>query len=273
MSTRPSFEDLDPVTQADPPEAQERRDTGALPGHPIPPPRDESHYAQGLPRSSAPAQRTHTQQWLLRRSLSRWLLMAPVRLLYRTWTRIAARLFPEEAQRSRLVEQIGIPLPDRLDMSWVTGSLAVGGRVRQEDLERLARSGITRVVDTRAEYRDNEEALNRAGIQLLYLPVPDTQPLTVEQLMEGATWVLQQVRDGQRVLIHCEHGVGRSVLLTCAVLVLDGYSAEAALRLVQAKRWQASPNHRQVKRLHEFEEAVRSHLPVPEAGMNRQESK
>ncbi len=198
------------------------------------------------------------QQRFRRRSFGRWLLMAPLRLGYRFWTRIAAHLFPEDTQRARLAEQVGVPLPDRLDMSWVTKSLAVGGRVREEDIARLARSGITCVIDTRAEYRDDEAALSREGIQLLYLPTPDTHPLSVEDLLRGSEWALQQIRDGQRVLIHCEHGVGRSVLLTCAVLVRDGLSTEAALQLVQAKRWQASPNHRQIKRLHEFEEALQA---------------
>ncbi|HEU5368746.1 MAG TPA: dual specificity protein phosphatase [Ktedonobacterales bacterium] len=208
----------------------------------------------------AATQRAQSQQRVLRRSFGRWLLMAPMRLLYRFWTRIAAHLFPEDTSRARLAEQVGVALPDRLDMSWVTSSLAVGGRVREEDIERLARAGITRVIDTRSEYKDDEAALKRAGIQLLHLPTPDTHPLTVEDLKKGSEWALQQIRDGQRALIHCEHGVGRSVLLTCAVLVRDGYSAETALRLVQTKRWQASPNHRQIKRLHEFEEALQAEL-------------
>lgn len=227
------------------------------------PPTDEAE-----PRTPPPAARTEegdmppadaqAQQRFRRRSFGRWLMMAPLRLLYRFWTRIAAHLFPEDTQRAHLAEQVGVPLPDRLDMSWVTSALAVGGRIREEDIARLARSGVTCVIDTRAEYQDDEAALNREGIQLLYLPTPDTYPLTVEQLMEGSAWALQQIRNGQRVLIHCEHGVGRSVLLTCAVLVRDGISAEAALRQVQAKRWQASPNHRQIKRLHEFEEALQA---------------
>ena len=59
-----------------------------------------------------------------------------------------------------------------------------------------------------------------------------------------------------RVLIHCEHGVGRSALLTCAVLVYNGMHAQDALQLVLNKRWEAAPNHRQVKRLREFESFV-----------------
>jgi protein-tyrosine phosphatase len=194
-----------------------------------------------------------------RRSFGRWLAMGPMRLLYRLWTRLAAHTFPEDTQRARLAEHLGLPIPDRLDLSWVTGSLAVGGRVRPDDIALLASKGVTRVVDTRAEYRDDEAALNHEGIELLYLPTPDTHPMTIEELLTGTQWVLRQIKEGQKVLIHCEHGVGRSVLLTCASLVRDGYSSEQARRLVQSKRWQASPNHRQITRLHEFEEIVRAH--------------
>src|ERR1051326_4605835 len=82
-----------------------------------------------------------------RRSFGRWLVMAPIRLLYRFWTRIAATVFPEGTKRAQVAEQVGIALPDRLDLSWVTSSLAVGGRVREEDIARLAQAGITCVVD------------------------------------------------------------------------------------------------------------------------------
>ena len=138
-------------------------------------------------------------------------------------------------------------------MSWVTDHLAVGGRIHPEDIHALALSGITHVIDTRSEYRDDAAALAKESIELLHLPTPDTYPLTVEQLEKGAAWAQQRIQNGGRVLIHCEHGVGRSVLLTCAVLVYGGMKARDALALVQEKRWQASPNQRQVDRLKEFE--------------------
>jgi protein tyrosine phosphatase (PTP) superfamily phosphohydrolase (DUF442 family) len=189
-------------------------------------------------------------------SSAHWLSTGIVRLLYRLWTRIAANVFPEDSKSEQLARVLHIPLPDRLNMSWVTDRLAVGGRVRPEDIKALGRVGITDVIDTRSEYRDDEQALAREGIQLLYLPTPDTHPLSVEQLMQGAEWASKRIRQGRRVLIHCEHGVGRSVLLTCAVLVYNGMHARDALRLVQQKRWQAAPNQRQVSRLKEFESAL-----------------
>ena len=200
---------------------------------------------------------------LRRRGAARWALTGGLRLLYRWWTRLAAALFPEDSERARLATQIGIPLPDRLNMSWVTPQLAVGGRVRPEDVGRLARSGVTCVVDTRSEHKDDEQALAAEGIRLLYLPTPDTHPLSLSDLRRGAEWVNQQLSSGGRVLIHCEHGVGRSVLLTAASLVAGGMSAHDAVALVQRRRWQAAPNHRQIIRLQEFEREVRSAQATP----------
>ncbi len=150
------------------------------------------------------------------------------------------------------MERIGIPMPDRLDLSWITPDLAVGGRVREGDIPKLQQAGITRVVDVRQEHRDDEAALNAHHIKLLYLPTPDTYPLSLEDLRRGAQWINEQRREHQRVLVHCEHGVGRSVLLAAAALVCEGYTPHEAFELIGKKRWQASPNRRQVARLTEF---------------------
>jgi protein-tyrosine phosphatase len=198
-------------------------------------------------------------------SRARWFFTGLVRVAYRRWTRIAVRLFPEDSASERLARKLHLPLPDQLNMDWVTEHLAVGGRVHPDDIPALARAGVTHVIDTRSEYCDDAEAMAREKIELLYLPAKDTFPLTVEQLTDGASWAAERIRQGGRVLIHCEHGVGRSVLLTCAVLVYTGMSAHEALQLVQAKRWQAAPNHRQVQRLREFE-AARLAPPQPVAG-------
>jgi len=185
-----------------------------------------------------------------------WFFMGIVRVLYRGWTRIAAFLFPEDSTSERIALALHIPLPDKLNMSWVTDQLAVGGRVHREDIKAVAQAGITAIVDTRSEHSDDAQALAKEHIELLRLPTADSRPFTLEQMMQGAQWVQERVEQEGRVLIHCEHGVGRSVLLTCAVLVYGGMHAQHALQLVKQKRWQASPNHRQVKRLREFESVV-----------------
>lgn len=216
-----------------------------------PPPIEEDNLG-GTPLPSAAAEAPQVKF-----SFMHWASMGVVRLLYRWWTRIAVRLFPENSKSEQIARSLHLPLPDTLNMSWVTNHLAVGGRIRPEDIPMLSRAGVTHVVDTRSEYSDDKDALAKEHIALLYLPTPDTYPLTVEQLQEGAIWVNQAISQGGHVLIHCEHGVGRSVLLTCASLVHSGMHASEALELVKEKRWQAAPNHRQVARLREFESATR----------------
>jgi protein tyrosine phosphatase (PTP) superfamily phosphohydrolase (DUF442 family) len=186
-------------------------------------------------------------------SMRRWVSTGIARILYRRWTHVAAHLFPEDTPAERVARALHLPLPDTLNMSWVNEHLAVGGRIHPEDITALGQTGIRHVVDTRAEYCDDRGSLAREYIELLYLPTPDTYPLTMNHLMQGTTWVNERLDKGERVLIHCEHGVGRSVLLTCAVLVTRGMHASAALDLVQRKRWQAALNRQQIARLREFE--------------------
>jgi protein-tyrosine phosphatase len=183
----------------------------------------------------------------------RWFLTGIVRILYRSWTHIAALVFPEDSPTERIGQALHIPLPDRLNMTWITDHLAVGGRIHPEDIKALASAGVTQVVDTRSEHVDDAAALANVNIELLSVPTADTQPLTVEQMMQGARWVTEHMEQGGRVLIHCEHGVGRSAQMTCAVLMYNGMSARDALQLVQEKRWQAAPNYKQIVRLREFE--------------------
>lgn len=213
------------------------------------------------PPDAAPA--VPIDQPRLRFSGPRWFFTGIVRVAYRTWTRVAAHLFPEGSQAEHVAQTLHVPLPDKLNMSWITPNLAVGGRIRPEDIPALSRAGITHVIDTRAEHKDDEQALAREGIKFYYLPVRDTYPLTVEQMMEGAKWADEAIQQGGRVLIHCEHGVGRSVQLAVATLIYEGMNAHDAVHLVQEKRWQAAPNLRQITYLRAFESTLDEARRVP----------
>lgn len=143
----------------------------------------------------------------------------------------------------------GVPI----NFSWVTPNLAVGGRFSSEAAEHLAKKfGITHIVDVRVEDKDDEAVLKEHGITLLHLPTVDSRAVSQEMLEDGVAWVNQQLADGGRVYIHCAHGIGRSVLLACCVLVTMGYSAQEALRLVKQKRPQAAPNQEQLDALVKF---------------------
>ena len=211
---------------------------------------------------------------LIARQYGRWLFGGGFRWLYRRWTRVAVRVFPEGSRSAVIATRLGVPLPDRLNMSWITPQLAVGGRVRPKDIPLLAASGVTMVVDTRSEEQDDEVALGAAHIGLLHLPTPDTYPVSLEQLEYGGRWIRTRIEAGERVLVHCEHGVGRSVMMAAASLMVAGSSTHEALTLIERGRWQAAPNRRQVKRLREFEAALAARrAPAPITNAAREASR
>ncbi len=144
--------------------------------------------------------------------------------------------------------------PTRLNFSWITNDLAVGGAFHTRDSERLRRMGIGAIIDCREEASDDERQLARFGIAFLRLPTPDATTLTQDSLNKGVTWVRQQLESGRKVYIHCSHGVGRAPELGACVLVTQGHDAEDALELVKARRWQASPNAEQIEGVARFAE-------------------
>jgi hypothetical protein len=158
---------------------------------------------------------------------------------------------------ARLMEWLTDVQPKQLNYSDVTPQLAVGGAFRRRQIKRLKRHGVSAVVDCRLEAQDDAEALARVGIAFLHVPTPDRFGFTYAQMQEGVDWVLEHIATGGRAFLHCEHGVGRGPLMTCAVLVAQGYTAPEALRLVRAARWQALPNDRQLAALLDFEQTWR----------------
>jgi hypothetical protein len=63
------------------------------------------------------------------------------------------------------------------------------------------------------------------------------------ELATEADWVIERLRAGQRVLVHCSGGTNRSVSVCCSVLIrLEGLTAEAALARVREHHPWALPD-------------------------------
>ena len=139
-----------------------------------------------------------------------------------------------------------------LDVSWIQPDLAVGGRVDPLNVPRLAKLGIGGVVDLRAEESDDPSLLARHGLRFLHLPMLDCSPLTHQQMRDGSQWVSEQRAAGRKVLIHCQHGVGRSVMLASAVLNREGVPVDDALARIKARRPQTALNQEQLTAIQEY---------------------
>jgi len=148
-----------------------------------------------------------------------------------------------------------LPAMLRLNFDWVTEQLAVGGHFPREGVEALARAhGISRVVDLRGEDCDDELLLARHGIRLLHLPTEDSCAVPPEALARGVAWVIAALRARHRVLIHCQHGIGRGALLAMCVLIESGLSPLATMTLAKDARAVVSPSPGQLRAMMAFAE-------------------
>jgi protein-tyrosine phosphatase len=122
------------------------------------------------------------------------------------------------------------------DVNWVLPQLAISGRIAGPIADLRSRHGISRVVDLRAECSDDAELLRSSGIELLCLPTIDHTVIAREMIDRGVAWVNEAIDRGDRVLVHCEHGIGRSALLTLCILVSRaGDPVTAIIRLKRAR--------------------------------------
>ena len=110
----------------------------------------------------------------------------------------------------------------------------------------LARThAIRAIVDLREEECDDAEFLASAGIDFLHLPTTDQFAPPRERLDRGVEFAQQHMRRGNRVLIHCQGGIGRSPLLALCVLVAEGHEPLAALTSSKDIRELISPSYAQ----------------------------
>ncbi len=69
--------------------------------------------------------------------------------------------------------------------------------------------------------------------------------MSSNDLAEEAGWVIDHLRSGERVLVHCSAGMNRSASVCCAALILlEGLSAEASLERVREHHPWARPDPR-----------------------------
>ncbi len=123
------------------------------------------------------------------------------------------------------------------NFSWITESLAVGGSFPHERAEELAREHrIQAVIDLRGEAKPDPLVLRRHGIALLHLPTEDMYGVEMADLEHGIRFANEILDAGQRLLIHCEYGIGRSATLALCVLVNRGHPPLEAFELMRKQR-------------------------------------
>jgi predicted protein tyrosine phosphatase len=155
-----------------------------------------------------------------------------------------------------------------LNLDWILPALAVGGRLPVGTAAHLAGAlAVRAVIDVRVEECDDERAYRAAGIDFLHLPTVDCCAISQPMLDQGVAWASARLARGDRVVIHCEHGVGRSALLALCVLVDRGAAPLDALERAKTARPRVSPSPEQLAAFAEwvrrFCERTRAPLEIP----------
>jgi protein-tyrosine phosphatase len=125
-----------------------------------------------------------------------------------------------------------------MDMTWVTGRIAVGGGIWTDaNMADVARAGVTHIIDMQIEFDDTALA-ERHNIAVLWNAVDDDfQPKAPKIFRSGVEFARRALDEpGTKLLIHCAAGVHRAPMMTLAVLCSLGWQLDSAMDLIQARR-------------------------------------
>lgn len=140
-----------------------------------------------------------------------------------------------------------------LDIHPLSERLWLGGAPADDGWPTLARTlAPGAVLDLREEAADDPGLLARHGLELLHLPLVDREGAPVDVLLRGVGWTWRQWAGRRRVLIHCQHGIGRSALLALCVRVSEGVGPLRALEEAKRIRTVVSPSPSQLEAFREF---------------------
>jgi hypothetical protein len=131
------------------------------------------------------------------------------------------------------------------NLSWILPDLAVGGSFPIERAASLCGHGIGAVIDLRSEACDAPDALAACGLSFLHLPTVDMVGVSQPMLDAAVAFARDVRRSRRRLLIHCEHGIGRSATAALCVLVDRGLAPLEALQHAKAQRSLISPSKSQ----------------------------
>jgi len=125
-----------------------------------------------------------------------------------------------------------------MDMSWVTGRIAVGGGIwNAENMAQVARAGITHILDMQIEFDDTSLAAPH-GIVVLWNPIDDDfQPKSPDVFQRGVDFALEALGEtGSKLFVHCAAGIHRAPMMTLAILCSLGWKLADGLQLIEARR-------------------------------------
>lgn len=130
-----------------------------------------------------------------------------------------------------------------------------GGDWLNDDLLALKREGVNVLVSLLTTPEEEELGLSNErgtaesmGLQFISYPIQDREtPSNLQSFRDLALLLADDIRSGQVIGAHCRGCIGRATVLTAAILVELGWSAEAALSLIEEARGCSVPDTQEQK--------------------------
>jgi protein-tyrosine phosphatase len=125
-----------------------------------------------------------------------------------------------------------------MDITWLTDRIAVGGGIWNADnMAKVAREGITHIIDMQIEFDDTPLGVEQ-GIQVLWNPTDDDFEEKPAELFRRGVEFAEAALEGTdaKVFIHCAAGVHRAPMMALALLGSMGWAIEDAMQLIEGRR-------------------------------------
>jgi protein-tyrosine phosphatase len=125
-----------------------------------------------------------------------------------------------------------------MDITWLTDRIAVGGGIwTSENMAKVAKAGITHVIDMQIEFDDTPLGVAE-GIEVLWNPTDDDFEAKPARLFQRGVDFAEAALGGTdaKLFIHCAAGVHRAPMMALAILGSMGWSLVDAMDLIQGRR-------------------------------------
>lgn len=144
----------------------------------------------------------------------------------------------QKRRHEKRIERAGRRSRMGMDITWLTDRIAVGGGIwNAENMAKVAREGITHIIDMQIEFDDTPLAAEH-GIKVLWNPTDDDFEPKPEELFRHGVDFAEAALDGAdaKLFVHCAAGVHRAPMMVLAVLGSMGWKLGEAMEMIQARR-------------------------------------
>lgn len=133
----------------------------------------------------------------------------------------------------------------------IDDDLFLACRLTSSDLPSLQADGVNAILDATAEFSGLNISSDELNFNYLNVPILDHKSPHEEDLIHAVNWIRNQIKNGNKVVVHCALGRGRSVFIMAAFLVASGRAenVEKALSRINSIRGTAKLNSFQYKLL------------------------